>query len=242
MDELQSLQFRCAGLLALAALSACSEERVEPAYADQLDPIVAQALSDQLMVDPDLVGQNEANAALISAPDGSVPTEIATQAAIRAAREAAGVILAKRGGPVALPEPQSLAQVGEEAPLELLSSQVARLASAAECLDTASYSAGWAARMPAELPIYPRSATVSALGSDEDGCALRAVRLHTPVPLDEVSAFYFAIATAGEFAPSYRASNGQHRIEGTSGDRELAVQIRSSLEGLTQIDIVTAIK
>mgnify|MGYP000103167939 CR=1 FL=1 len=233
-----------ARLLAVVLLagvtSGCADEAGEPAYGEEPDPMVVQALNDQLMVDPDLVGQNEANTALTGSSDASIPLEIATPEAIREARQRAEELLAGAGGTPVMPEPEMLERVGEVSPLETLGRQVALLPDGAQCLATANYSAIWAARLPQDLPVYPRGATMEALGSDEGACRLRAVRFHSPVPAEELVSFYFGLAESAGYSVRYLAADGQFRLEGEKGDRRFAVQLRPSLEGLSEVDLVVA--
>ena len=227
-----------AAAMAAAALSGCANEGEEPAYGDEPDPVVVQALNDQLMVDPDLVGQNEANAALSGSSDASIPLTVATQEAIREATQRAEAMLAERGGGSPLPEPARLERVGNVSPLETLGQQAAQIPDGGRCLASARYSAIWAARLPEALPVYPRGSTMEALGSDEGGCRLRAVRFHSPVPLGEIASFYYGLAKAEGYSVRYLAAEGQFRLEGEKGSRRFAVQLRPSLEGLSEADLV----
>ena len=82
----------CTALL----LAACGSDEAMIAEAED-DPAMAAALGEQIMVDPDLVGQNRANsAAAMPSQDGSLPTVDANPEAIAAARAEA---LRLVGGP-----------------------------------------------------------------------------------------------------------------------------------------------
>lgn len=228
------------GSLALlaAGLAACAEEPEEARYADSIDPIVEQALSDRLLSDPDLVGQNEANAALIGGANASLPLEVVTPEAIRKAADRARELVAAAGGRTELPEPTTLEDIGEDSPLELLADQIGRLEASAECIEDARHSAEWAGKLPAELPIYPRGGTVDAMGSDRGACMLRAVRFVTPVEAKEVAAFYYSMAASAGFSPRYSVSETHHRIEGERANARFSVHLRPGLEGLIEVDLV----
>lgn len=230
------MTFRVAHLVMLLAIAACADEQVDDGLASELDPAVAQALSDQLMVDPDLVGQNEAGAALTLTNDQSVPLEIDTPEAIADAQRRATAILRGMGGAVELPEASQLRETS--ATLSLLVDEIVRLPDAAECLPDANQSAVWAARVPLSLPIYPRGATQDAWGSDAPRCALRAVRFTSPVAAEEIALFYFTVARAAGWRPRYRAGEGEHRIEGGDVSTRFAVHVRSHYSGGREIDLV----
>lgn len=201
------------------------------------DPAVAQALSDQLMVDPDLVGQNEAGAALTGGTDQSIPLDIATPEAVRDAQRQAAVLLRASGADIDLPDPAPLPH-GSASPSLMLTDVAERLPDAAECLGAASQSAVWAARLPDALPVYPRGATQDALGRDAPRCALRAVRFTSPVPAQDIAQFYFAQASRAGLGPAYRSDGEQHRIEGGRGSIRFAVHLRPLPSGASEIDLV----
>lgn len=220
----------------LLIVTGCTDAPVSDDVAAQIDPAVALALSDQLMVDPDLVGQNEAAAALTVNADQSVPLEITTPEAIADAQQRAAEFLRGLGGPAELPRPGQLPDTNT--PLALLVDEIARLPDAAECLPQARQSAIWAARVPAMLPIYPRGATQDAWGSDAPRCALRAVRFTSPVAAEDIARFYFTAARAAGLRPRYRAADGEHRIDGGKGKTRFAVHVRPHFSGGREIDLV----
>ncbi len=79
----------CAAAMPYLLLAACGDRKVElPAQPD--DPIMSRALGESLMIDPDLTGQNQANAAMSDGSrDGSVPPLNVTDKAIAQARSEA---------------------------------------------------------------------------------------------------------------------------------------------------------
>ncbi len=220
--------------LACLALLACAQEGVDTDPPER-DPAVARALADQLMVDPDLVGQNEAPAALTADTNFSIPLEIATPEAVRDAQREAEELVGRAGAELPRPEPLSR---GSPSPLARLSDQAARMPDAAECLGLATQSAVWAARLPAAMPVYPRGATQQALGSDAPRCGLRVVRFTSPVPVKDITRFYFAKARAAGLAPRYSAAGDEHRIEGRRGTMRFSMHLRPHLSGSNEVDLV----
>lgn len=222
-----------------ASLFACAEPPDEQSYIDNVDPMVEQALADNLMSDPDLVGQNEANAALVGSTDASLPMEVVTAEAVRESRDKALEILAKNGGLQPLPEPVALSATGQDSPLELLADQARRLGISDECISSASLSTIWAARLPDYLPIYPRGATMEAIGSRKQGCTFGAVRFLTGAMPEDVAAFYASLAKAKGFAISYSEGDGHHRVTAEREGGKFSIHVRPSLEGLTEVDLST---
>lgn len=220
----------------IGSLAAC-DRATDVDMPTEFDPAVAQALGDQLMVDPDLVGQNEASAALTGGSDQSLPLEIATTEAIRDAKQKALVLAGKNGVLPDLPKPGLL---GQSASVSILADEVSRVVGPSQCMAGARQSAIWAARLPDALPIYPRGATQDAWGSDASGCAFRAIRFTTPIAQTDVAAFYVAIAHKAGFRPRYLAGEDERRIEGSRGPTRLAVHLRPGLDDTTEVDLIVA--
>src|SRR3546814_5913303 len=82
------------------------------------------------------------------------------------------------------------------------------------CATTLRYSARWAARMPAALPL-PRDARVLvAAGTDEGQCALRTARFVTAMPTRGVIDFYYAHAGASGFSAAHPPDDGRKKPHG----------------------------
>ncbi len=223
--------------LAALLLAGCGEETA-PAEPAARDPAIAQALDDPLMVDPDLSARNEGAAAITVRTDGALPVVAQSAKAIAAARaEAAGLV----GGAdklAAIPAPS-----GQAAPLgepHVPDDHLAVLREKTACRAVLTHSAIWAARLPAALPVYPRGATLAATGGDGDGCRVLAVRFETPVPLDEVLAFYWTRAKAARLAPRHLTAGDIAVLQGRSA--ELAFDLRARRLGdrtLVELAVVT---
>jgi hypothetical protein len=221
--------------LALALVLAGCQPEADSVDEGERDPAVAQALNDQLLVDPDLVGQNEASAALTGGSDQSVPLEIATTEAIRSAQQRALALVGEDG---VLPELPAARPLPDQSPMSFLAQEAARVGGIRVCMDRAEQSAIWAARLPVQLPVYPRGATQDAIGSDAAGCSFRAVRFTTPVAAEDVAAFYQASARKAGYRTTYLAGSGQRRIEGTRGDARVVVHLRPGLDDTVEVDLI----
>jgi hypothetical protein len=216
----------------LALLAACGDKSAPEAPAPR-DPQVAQALDDPLLTDPDLASRNEAAAALTVESDGSLPLLPATPEAIAAARAEAAALVGGADRLVAPPAAAGAAKaVGDDAP----EAHLAAVAGGTHCASGLDRSTIWAARLPAALPVYPRGATIAGAGSDAPGCKARVVAFTTPVPLDEVLAFYWTRAAA--LGPSHRMRGDEHAVVGAG--QGLAFDLRArSQDGGTLVRLAT---
>lgn len=229
-----------ASLLPIALLAACSNAAEDAAEAEAMDPAMEQALNDELMTDPDMAGRNEAGAALSGTGNGGVPNIDTSARAIEAARSRAVDMV---GGAAALKPAPKARQLADDAPDGAAMAAAARAVvspGGANCAEKVSYTTGWAAKLPPEFPVYPRANTQEAAGTDEGACALRAVTFHTPVPLNEVLAFYATRAAAGGFSVDHAIRDGEHILSGTQGRSAYVVYARAFDGKVTEVDLVTS--
>ena len=223
-------------------LAACESEEAGPSMVqDFSDPLMDGVLADQIMIDPDMVNRNMANRAITLGPDdGSIPQVDRGADAIRAARAEAIEIVGGTNAMRAAPLPE---RIDGELPEAARLSVAARAASAGDghedCAQLAQFSAIWAARMPAEFPVYPRGAVQEAAGTDENGCILRVVNFTTPVPPDDVLDFYFTQGSASGFETQHVVQDGEEILGGTANARSFMVFVRQMDDGMTSVDLVT---
>ena len=233
----------CATPLALAGvlmLAACGFGETDDTGPADLDPAVAQALNAPLMTDPDLTALNEANAALTGSTDHSLPLPVANPEAIRDAQDRAIALVGGHSALAQLPQPEEIAEEPGDSPLVLLEDVATRVSDRKACFSGLRYSAVWAARMPASLPLFPRGAVTEALGRDGRDCALRAVRFATPVLAEDILQFYATRATRDKLAYTYSASERLWRLEGRKPGLAFVVEVRPALLGGQEVDLVVA--
>lgn len=195
------------------------------------DPLLAQALGDQIMVDPRLTQQSNANAIRPpDRPDGTatVPTDIAASpdgapdpADLAAAPEPKGDCPECRARPAAL----TLEAAAERSP--------ARSA----CLDRVTYSATWANRLPVAAPLFPDARVVEAAGVDEAGCSYRLVTYRSSAPLGRLTDWHYTKARAAGFSAEHRAEGSVHVVGGTKGRSAYLVYLRPR-NGGTDVDVI----
>ena len=222
-------------LLSLALLGGCEGDAPKPIETPR-DPIVAQALGDPLMTDPDLSSRNEAAAAISIRVDGPLPVLAVTAEDLAAARaEAARMV----GGEENLASiPPARGAVAPLAPGHEASDHLALLADKTACRAKLTDSAIWAARLPAALPVYPRGATQAATGGDGDDCRVAAVVFTTPVPSDEVVEFYWQLARAAGLAPIHLKAGETAVLQGEG--KGAAFDLRATATGrVTTVELAT---
>ena len=227
-------------VLLTAACSDASEEGDRESVLLGRDPIVQQALFDQLMVDPDLAFQNEGNAALTIGFDRSIPPLATSPELAISIRDEARMVLLE-GGPIPmLPDPRESAEAMSFSGA-VSAQHMARLVSFAEpCAEGLSYSAAWAARLPEHAAIIPRGAVMEAAGKDSRDCRLRSISYRTPATPVDAAQFHYTLAKRAKLAPRlYASPDGAQsiitRFEGTG----LAVHARDLGNGLTSVELVS---
>ena len=231
--------------ISLAALAGCG--RGDPVADPQAerDPAAAAALGDPIMADPDLASQNRGNSALSGGgpAQGDLPAFDRSAEEATAARTAAAALLGGRRGdiPPPAPPPASTGAVSRlggalTLPALLTASGIGSKA----CAQGLGFTMGWAARLPAAVPIYPRGHVIMAAGSDAPGCQVRALRYVTPVEPGEIAVFAYASAAAGKLAPVHRREGADEVISGGAGAQQFAVYARKRADGLSEVDLFTA--
>lgn len=229
-----------AGAAAVTLLAGCggADKAEKPAEGD---PAVEGALADQIMVDPELAGQNKAGDAIVA---GSQRVALAPQQrgpeAIAAARAEAAKLAG--GALQALPAPVASADMS---PLVEQAAALARVtpearAARADCSARVSYAMEWAARLPEALAVYPHAAVQEAAGIDAEGCRLRAITFVTPVaPADVVSYYYTRVRKSG-YGADYRQDGKESVLGGARQGSAYILYVRPLDDGLTEVDLVAS--
>ncbi len=240
MNSSTSLKARVSltGVLGAALLLAgCGSGKQAPVPAES-DPAVTGALGDQIMVDPEMSGDN---GAALAANGGRIelPPQQRTPEAIQAARDEA--MVAAGGNLKSAPAPQtgSANSLVESAATAAQVAQEAKAASA-DCTKKAQYSATWAGKLPKDLPVYPRGAVQEAAGTDADGCRLRVVNFVSPVTPGDVIDFYYTKATGAGYGAEHRLDGADHVLGGRKGGESYLVYARKLGNGLTEVDLIAS--
>ena len=219
-------------------LAACGQSDSSDENGPVTDPAVAQALNDPIMVDPDLSSRNEGAAAITVDSNNALPVLPPTPAAMAAARAEAAAILGGvsiavptgKGSATSLPDGASAAD------------HLAIVPGGVMCAGRITSGAIWAARLPPELPVYPRGATMAAFGVDSGACHARVVRYVTPIPPAEVIAFYWTRLTQARYKPERReTTDGVEVLSGRNGNVAFDLRVRGGQgrDALTHVELAT---
>ena len=234
---------RC--LLPLLLLAACAKQPAQQQDLDGLDkeltassvgnardPALTASLGDQIMVDPGLTQSSNANVIRPpSRPDsGAVPAD-----GIGAQPDDVDPATLKKAPAAKGDCPECRRTAGALTLGELAGRQADR--SMADCAPRVSYSAGWANRLPADVPLYPDARIAEAAGAD--GCGLRVVSFASKAPSDRVIDWYYGKLTGAGYSAERKAAGGQDVLGGTRGGDAYMLYVTARPGGGSDVDLVS---
>ncbi len=224
----------------LVTVAACSagESRETASPVNGVDPYLARALNDPLMVDPDLAYRNEANAAITIGYDHALPSFRASDEEAGRAREVARLELLEDGPIVDLPEPRkgpgpvSLDQAfSVPALLDAVEAPM-------ECRTQIKGGFAFASSMPEIARVMPHGMVRQAAAVDQPGCELRVVRYVTPVAIEDALQYHYTMAERSQLAPAFYTAPEASLIANRRGTH-LQVFARRTAGNLSAIDVIT---
>ena len=228
------------GFFLTASLVACAPEpQAEPEpVVNEMDPYLARALNDPLMVDPDLAYRSEANAAITLGLDHALPSFKGSEEAASLARETARLALQEEGAipelPVAQSEPGPATldnQFGVGAVLDTVNAPP-------ECRKSVTGSFAFAATMPDLAAIMPHGMVRVAAAVEQPGCTLRLVRYVTPAAIEDVLLHHHTLATRAGLEPLYFTAP-EHALIANRRGTSLHVYARATSGDLNAVDVIT---
>ena len=210
--------------------------------ANSSDPAMTSALHDQIMVDPALAQQSNVDSVRPPAQpySGGVPPVGIAQPPGDAA--SAGAATSETIKPA--PAPASKDCPGCKAARDSLT--LGALASrqtdkrTSGCAGAMRYSARWAERLPADIPLYPGARVAEAAGADTDRCRLRAVTFSTSAKLQTVLDWYHTRVTNSGFSAEHQSDGIEHTLGGAR-DRDggaYVLFLTGRRDGGTDVDLV----
>ena len=224
-------------------LDSLDNELVDTNSAASHDPALMSALHDQIMVDPTLAQQanNDAVRPPAQPYSGAVPPD---GVAVPPSGAAAGIGAPTSEKLKSTPAPGATcprcAAARDSLTLGALAARQQDKRTSG-CAGSMQYSARWAARLPADLPLYPDARVSEAAGSETGGCALRAVSFVSSASLQTVLDWYYTRTTNAGYSAEHQANGGEHVLGGTR-DRDngaFALFLTSRTDGGTDVDLVT---
>lgn len=200
------------------------------------DPALMSALESQIMVDPALAQQSNADALKPADQPYSAQVPADDTAGDGRAGAPSGPLMktpdAKPGCPQCETAKQAVTLGGLAARQKTMRT--------AQCVGGMRYSAGWATRMPTDVPIYPSARLVEAAGNDRNGCALRAATFTTGADLQAVLDWYYTRTTTAGYASEHQAADGEHVLGGNrdKDDAAFILFARPRDGGGTEVDVI----
>lgn len=227
--------------LCVAALAACggTPENAELAALDAslandagnaADPALTAALEDQILVDPSLSQQSQRDVARpAGGPAGAqMPAEVMP----------APATAAETGRLMSAPAPVSDTGAAPSEADRITLGALAQSQAQGSCEGKIGYSYQWAARMPADMPLYPRARVSEAAGADGAGCTRRVVGFATGATVEQVVDYHYTRARQARYAAEHLLSGTEHRLGGTRGDDAFVLFARPRRGGGTEGEII----
>ena len=211
-------------LMALALAAACSSKDNRKS-ANDIDPAVTNALEDQIMVDPNLVGQaNRFGRTPSTGSQAPIPDTAA-------------------GGPTVAPGKLMHAPkpgVGKASGAVTLGQMAKEQPGSASCDQQIEYSTRWATMLPDVFPLYPDAQVTEAGGNNVAPCRMRLVSFISKAPLQTLVDFYYTQAVRNGFTAEHQLAEGEHVLAGVrqkdGGAYYLSFNARK--DGSTDVDMI----
>jgi len=211
-------------------LDSLDQELTAAGPGNQRDPALTAALRDQIMVDPALT--QSANTNVVRPPARPDPLSAPPEPVIATPDRVAAADLrptpAAKGDCPACRKADGALTLGELARRQS--------AATAPCATRVTYSAGWANRLPAAVPLYPDARVREAAGND--ACGLRVVSFASSAPVGRILDWYHARVTRAGYSADHQASGAQHVLGGTRGDAAYVVYVAADPAGGSQVDLI----
>jgi len=150
------------------------------------DPALTSALEDQILTDPNLSQQSNANAVR--------PPERPAQAQY----------------------PAGSTQVRRTAGGSVPGGRAADALPSGACGGNLNYGPEWARRLPAEFPAYPGGRVTEAAGTDRGECRVRVVTFTTADPHNRVLEHYRSLAARAGFSAEHQVRGADQLLGGTN--------------------------
>jgi hypothetical protein len=224
--------------LALAGCTTSKPEQPDDAELTNVaDPALASALQDQIMVDPQLGRQANGDAIRPPSQPYSAGAPSVTVAANGDKIDTAGLM--KAPAPVAATKQCSQCAARRES-LTLGGLAARQSGATGKCAAAITYSASWANRLPADLPLFPQARVTEAAGTQGGACALRVVSFTTTQPMQMLLDWYYTKAMRAGYTAEHQTDGDEHILGGTRGrdGGAYVLFLTSRPDGGTDIDLV----
>lgn len=210
----------------------------EAADGNIADPALTSALQDQIMVDPELGRQANGDAVRPAGQpySGGVPSDAV---AANNARIDTSKLLKTPAPTKFTKECTQCSAARESITLGGLAARQ-RNGRTSGCAASLQYSARWANRLPADLPLFPQARVTEAAGTEGGKCALRVVSFSSPQPMQVMLDWYYTKAVRGGYSAEHQVDGSEHILGGTRerDDGAYVLFMTARSDGGTDIDMV----
>lgn len=223
----------------MLALAACGSQPERPAR-DPLaaDPLLAAALHDPLMIDPDLSWRSEANAAVTIPASNALPPFARSDEAALAAREAARLELLEGGSVPDLPTPAVFPGPSGLAEARTAPAMLDAAGAPARCAEGLAEGFAFAADLPPPARIMPHGMVQQAAGGGA-GCEARVIRYLTPAAAEDALQYHFTRAARARLSPKvFEEPERSLAAVDAEGGGNLVVAVRPGPGGMSAVDLV----
>ncbi|HXH14889.1 MAG TPA: hypothetical protein VNJ10_02025 [Sphingomonas sp.] len=230
-------------LLIALALTACGKPADDQQNLNSLDaeltnatrdPALAASLGGQIMVDPRLAQSSNTDA--VRPPPrpetGAVPADD-----VGLGKDPVDPATLKRAPAASNDCPECKSADGALTLGALAERQ--KTPDAGLCAKRIGYSAGWANRLPADLPLYPGARLTEAAGADQDGCRLRVVSFSSSAGMQKMLDYYYTRASAAGYSAGHSTDGRQHVLGGVRGRDAYVVYVTARNGGGSDVDMVS---
>lgn len=225
-------------LMLAACSSSDSNSNTELAdNASATDPALASALQDQIMVDPSLAQQ--ANGGALRPPGQPYSGQIPPDGVAAGGATDDGELMRT---PDPVPADRDCAQCQNARNAVTLGGLAERQQNGQlnGCAADLQYSAGWAQRLPRDVPLHPRARVTEAAGADGAACKLRVVSFSSPEPMQRMLDWYYTRVTRAGFTAEHQVDGNDHILGGTRArdDGAYVLFLSPRSDGGTDVDLV----
>jgi hypothetical protein len=207
------------------------------------DPVMNTAMDDRILVDPALIeGSNATNLKEADQPlNGAIPADTGYEGAIPAAADLGSGKMMRAPKPMVVAA-EDCTSCGENRAVTLggLAKDQKVHRGKGTCDAKLQYGATWAARMPAEFPVYPKGRVKEAGGVAGGPCSIRVVSFVSSAPMQDVVDYYYTRARQSGFSAEYQIRAGEHTLGGTrtKDDGAYVVTFNRAPGGGTAVDLI----
>jgi len=223
---------------ALGLVAGCGVQSHEPSAERPVqDPVLARALHDPLMTDPDLASRNQANAVLGFHYGHPLPLFVADDEARERARDAMRLELLEDGPIPQLPEMAGESVWPRLADLTNSAEMVEAVGGPSGCTTQLSDDLKWSLQLPQSTSLMPHSMVQVASGVDNGTCAVRVVRYLSPASVEDALEYHFVKTERARFRVEIFDEPEMH-LRAERRDAVIAVHFREGGHGMTAVDVI----